>query len=52
MITVTFDTEKERDKKLVEEIEKYKEENKLKSRVEAVRQLCEKALQIKQVIEK
>lgn len=52
MPTIKFNSENERDKKLMEEIEKYMKENNLKSRVEAVRQLCEKALQIKQVIEK
>ena len=52
MVTVTFDTKKERDKKLVEEIEKYQEENKLKSRVEAVRQLCEIALKVEKITKK
>ena len=45
MVTVTFNNNK-RDKKLIEDIEKYQKEKELSSRVEAVRQLCETALKV------
>ncbi|MCM1505736.1 MAG: hypothetical protein NC177_01175 [Ruminococcus flavefaciens] len=49
---VTFDTDNERDKKILDDIEIYMKENQIEHRISAVRNLCEIALEIDKIINK
>lgn len=51
-ITVKFDTDNERDKKILDDIEIYMKKNQIQHRIGAVRNLCEIAFEIEKIIDK
>ncbi|MBO5104882.1 MAG: hypothetical protein J6B74_07480 [Ruminococcus sp.] len=50
MTAVTFNEKNERDRKILHDIEEYQKEKKLSHRIDAVRNLCEIALEIEKIM--